>query len=225
MSGRSLGYASAQKLRDKQKQSLNKIGAFQAEAVTVSGGMVYIKETGIDEIPWEQGIVIVESALIDPGDHVLIIPTKGGDYVCVGSIEPASIMRVRETNMYENSASTASNSPTTSTSLVDAINLNIPGLPAGTYSVVVTGSVALSHSTGGTVQVACKADGTTGTTHSMAVPTTSPATTRIAANHTFTGITLNGSEDLTTSFQYSSVTAGTTTGRNPQMTVFVRRDL
>lgn len=221
LSGRDMGRAAASKIRQRRREDIDINAPFQAYVSSVAGGMVYIIEDGVDETPWTQGIRIVRGVHIKAGDRVQITPTRGGDYLCVGSINDEDSFAIGDSDLYEANTSTALNSPYSGTSLTDAITKTISGLPAGTYKVVVKGSVATSHSAASTVGIAMNANGVDGTTYNLSVPTTSPPTTRIFAGQTFT-VTLTTGQDLVGAVRYV-VASGTVTARAPEISMFVKR--
>lgn len=219
--GRDLGRAAASKIRQRTRENIDFSAPFQAYANSVSSGLVYIQEDGTDETPWTQGIRIVRGVKIAAGDRVQIVPTRGGDYLCVGSINDDGGFSIGESETYENNSGTLVGSPYSGTSLTDGLTLTVSGLPAGVYKVVMKVSCAVSHSAASTVILAAAVNGVDGTQFSLTIPTTNPPTTRITAGHTFT-VTLSAGQDMVGALRYA-VNSGTVTGRASDITMTIKR--
>lgn len=115
-------------------------------------------------------------------------------------------------------AQSASDNPST-TSTVNYSNAATASvaLGSGTWTVYVVGSVALTHSTGGTVNMLISIDGNNGTARSLAANAT--VHQHIASEHAITGRT----GTINVGVWFKSSTAGTTAARNPWAYVIAKR--
>ncbi len=223
VSGHDLGRAAANKIKQQRDTVVGAVSPFQATVSSFSGGLVYIIEDGVDETPWVQGIRYLNDLRLTVGCRVQIVPTKGGDYLCVGCIDMPDAFAIGETETYEATQSVSDNPSITSTSFVDALSFTVPvTLPAGTYKVVLAANCAMSHSSGGTARVAVACQGVDSVGNGIQMPNVTPATDHIFTSSTFT-VAMDGVSSLVTKVRICTVSAGTVTSRNPRLITTVKR--
>ena len=109
-------------------------------------------------------------------------------------------------------AASTTNTATYSEALVDPITL-----PAGTWTVYAIGSVALTHSAGGTANMLIDINGDNGTARAVAAHAT--VHQHIASEH----ILSSQSGTINVKVKFKSSTAGTTAARNPWLLVMAKR--
>jgi hypothetical protein len=152
-------------------------------------------------------------------------PYQAGDYVIVGEVmgrgSDSGTTRIVVGKAGINSASTVgdsksqatSDTPSTAdvTNFVNVITLALT-LPGGTWAVNAQGSVLMSHNVN-QASFRVEIDGTFGNTHTLSMVTEE----RFAAAHSVASV--SGGRTINVRMQVRSFTAGTTSSRNPVITV------
>jgi hypothetical protein len=170
---------------------------------------------------------------LNVGDDVMVLPF-GGSYIVVNEIRntlpTAETLPLNLTVtggitgasfnspiIQTEAQSTSDAASTTSTASYSTAMTATLALPTGTWSVAAQGGVALTHSTGGTVNMQVNIDGDQGTARAL----TANATTAqmMISEHAISGRT--GTISITVRFKSS--TAGTTAARNPWVTIYAWR--
>jgi hypothetical protein len=120
------------------------------------------------------------------------------------------------------SSDTASTTNVSPAATVSAITIPID-LGVGKWAVVAFGSVHLSHSAGGGVEVAVEIEGTVGTVRTVSSVGTTGVRCEAHLSKTDEVDWVQGEQTLNCRTRFRSSTAGTTSAKNPVVVVFAKR--
>ena len=177
-------------------------------------GKVVVREVGTGDVHDEPYLALASPSPYVAGDYVIVGEVMGrgldtgSTRVVLGKagINSASVISVADSQA-------TSSTPTTSSTATyaDAITVTV-ALPAGTWAVAAEGSLLMSHNVS-QASWRIEIDGNASSPHTLSMVTEE----RFAAAHRVASVT--GGRTIAVKVQFRSFTAGTTSARNPMLSV------
>lgn len=228
---------SASAVLDRLEKNLNakidSIRSYRGWVVNTVNGMVRIRRVAQSGDPTSEAYSRLGPPVKLAADDEVAVIVLGDKAFILGPIQRAVPTQVEFDvplvgQMYR-FGSTASGSDTSSTAVVSPASvtaitrtLNNSDMPPGTYNILVEGDHLTAHSTGGSLSTGTQCAGVDGTFYTLSAASGTAAQRNVAAS-TFTNVVMTVGGSIACSLAYRSSTAGTSSSRNPHISITATR--